>query len=59
MSSAGLRVLLLLHRKADPAGVKLALTCLPPELADTMAITGFLQYFQIYATIEEGIKVVQ
>jgi anti-anti-sigma factor len=44
LSSAGLRVLLLLHRAA---GGRVALTGVPPEIETVMAATGLLQFIPI------------
>ncbi len=53
MSSAGLRVLLGLRRQLSGRG-GLALTGLSAQIRDTMEITGFLEYFQIFGSLEEG-----
>jgi anti-sigma B factor antagonist len=55
MSSAGLRMLLLLARQITAANSKLVLVGLSEELADTMAITGFLPFFEAYETTAEGV----
>lgn len=58
MSSAGLRTLLTLQRKTNDMGVDLALVGVASEIADTMKVTGFYQFFKIYdslANIEGGI----
>lgn len=48
MSSAGLRTLLTLHRRTQEMGVELALVGIAVEIADTMKVTGFYDYFTIY-----------
>ena len=48
MSSAGLRTLLTLHRRTQEMGVALALVGIAPEIADTMKVTGFYDYFTIH-----------
>jgi len=48
MSSAGLRTLLTLHRRTQEMGVPLALVGIAVEIADTMKVTGFYEYFTIY-----------
>ena len=53
MSSAGLRALLTLHRRTQEMEVSLALVGLSEEIADTMKITGFYDYFQIYNQMSE------
>lgn len=55
MSSAGLRLLLLLFRQAQAAGGELVLVGLSEELRDTMAATGFLSYFKTAETVEAGL----
>ncbi len=54
MSSAGLRLMLLLYRQATSAKAILALAGLAEELRDTMSATGFLEYFQVFDTVEAG-----
>lgn len=53
MSSAGLRTLLTLYRQTQSLGVSLALVGLRDEIADTMKVTGFYQYFTVYPTVSE------
>lgn len=48
MSSAGLRTMLTLERQTKSHGVDLALLGLRSEIADTMKVTGFYQYFTTY-----------
>lgn len=52
MSSAGLRTLLTLQRKTKELNLDLALIGLGDEIADTMKVTGFYQYFTIYESLE-------
>jgi len=47
VSSAGIRVLVLLHRRAAQAGGRVELTGLPEAIRFTMAATGFLELFVI------------
>jgi anti-sigma B factor antagonist len=54
LTSAGLRVLLLLHREASAAGKTLVLASVPPAVCDVMEVTGFLDQFQLYPTVEAG-----
>lgn len=54
MSSAGLRLMLLLYRQASAAKATIALAGLSEELRDTMSATGFLGYFKVFDTVEEG-----
>lgn len=53
MSSAGLRTLLTLHRRTAEMGVALALVGISNEVAETMKVTGFYDYFTIYPSISE------
>jgi anti-anti-sigma factor len=48
MSSAGLRTLLTLHRRTQEMGVALSLVGIVSEIADTMRVTGFYDYFTIH-----------
>ncbi|HEU5270133.1 MAG TPA: STAS domain-containing protein [Jatrophihabitans sp.] len=51
ISSAGLRILLVVHREAHRTGTRIALTGLPPEIRRLMSITGFLS---LYTVVEEA-----
>lgn len=51
MSSAGLRTLLTLHRRTQEMGVHLALVGIANEIADTMKVTGFYDYFTIHSNL--------
>jgi anti-sigma B factor antagonist len=55
MSSAGLRMLLVLYRTIAGSGGKVVLVGLTSDLEDTMRLTGFLDFFDHYATLDEGI----
>ncbi len=55
MSSAGLRVMLLLHRQITGNG-QLILVGLSPSLQDTMAATGFLKYFVTSEDVDTGLE---
>ncbi|MFY8148780.1 MAG: STAS domain-containing protein [Prochlorococcaceae cyanobacterium] len=48
MSSAGLRTLLMLHRRTEELSVALALVGLNELIVDTMKVTGFYEYFTSY-----------
>ncbi len=54
MSSAGLRMLLSVRRQINNGG-RLVLVNLPEQIQDTMAITGFLDFFTIYPNLAEGL----
>lgn len=47
MSSAGLRVLLLVHRRAQHSGAKIVLAGLVPDVREVMSATGFLDFFEV------------
>ena len=55
MSSAGLRMLLVLYRNIMGQGGKVVLVGLSEELQDTMTLTGFMDFFEHYDTIDEGL----
>lgn len=54
MSSAGLRMLLLLHRQSTSSGGRVVLVGLSDEIRDTMSATGFLDFFTVFDTLEAG-----
>jgi anti-sigma B factor antagonist len=45
MSSAGLRLMLLIFRQVSAAGGKVAMVGLSEDIRDTMSLTGFLDFF--------------
>jgi anti-sigma B factor antagonist len=53
MSSAGLRVMLLLHRQVSGKG-KVVLVGLNDEIKSTMSATGFLKFFTTADTLDAG-----
>ncbi|WP_291993010.1 STAS domain-containing protein [Candidatus Accumulibacter sp. ACC003] len=55
MSSAGLRMLLLLYRKATANHGRVALAGLAESIRDTMEITGFLKFFTVASSVEEAL----
>lgn len=59
MSSAGLRMMLLLYRHATAASGKLALVGLSDQIKDTMAATGFLRFFAVCGSVSEAITAVK
>src|SRR5436190_16561467 len=59
MSSAGLRMLLVIYRTITDKGGKVALVGLAEELKNTMSITGFLGFFSHFDKLDEGIAAVQ
>jgi anti-sigma B factor antagonist len=56
MSSAGLRVLLSLHRKIATEDGKLVLVGVAQEIQDTMSITGFINFFTLSSNIDEALS---
>jgi anti-sigma B factor antagonist len=56
VSSAGLRLFLLLNRKTVSSNGRIALMGLSEDIRDTMDITGFLAYFTLYDTLEMGLE---
>jgi anti-sigma B factor antagonist len=55
MSSAGLRMLLVLYRTISGRGDKIVLVGLSEDLRSTMALTGFLDLFHHHPTLEAGL----
>ena len=55
MSSAGLRLLLVIYRTLSGNGGKVALVGLSEELTDTMTVTGFLDFFSHHDSLEAGL----
>ena len=56
MSSAGLRLLLLLHRQITSQGGKVVLVGLSDDIQDTMSATGFLSFFTVQPTVDAGLE---
>ncbi len=56
LSSAGLRTLLLLYRQTTAKNGKIVLVGLTDEIRDTMSMTGFLKFFVVSDSLEEGLK---
>ena len=55
MSSAGLRMLLVLYRTIRGRGGKILLVGLSEDLRSTMSLTGFLDLFHHHPTLEAGL----
>jgi anti-sigma B factor antagonist len=55
MSSAGLRLLLVVYRTVADRGGRALLVGLSQDLADTMVHTGFLDFFAHRDTLEAGL----
>jgi anti-sigma B factor antagonist len=56
MSSAGLRALLLIYREAKARAAKVVLTGVNQDIRNTMSATGFLSFFVVCASVQEGIE---
>lgn len=56
MSSAGLRMLLSIYRQVTGKNGKVALAGVKEEIRDTMSVTGFLKFFVIHESVDDGIK---
>src|SRR3954454_2678467 len=55
MSSAGLRMLLVLYRTISGRGGKILLIGLPEDIRNTMSLTGFLDLFRHSDTLEAAL----
>jgi len=56
MSSAGLRMMLLVYRQVTASDGQSVLVGLSEEIEDTMEVTGFLDYFETRDTYEAGLE---
>jgi anti-sigma B factor antagonist len=56
LSSAGLRLLLLVYREFAAKNGKLVLVGLSPEIQSVMSHTGFLSFFTVAATLAEAMR---
>ncbi len=59
MSSAGLRMLLSTYRQLSANGGRIVLVGVAEEIQDTMSVTGFINFFTILNTVDEGIVALQ
>ena len=59
ISSAGLRALLMLYRQMAANDGRVALVGLPESIRDVMTVTGFLEFFDEYPTLDEGLSALQ
>ena len=59
MSSAGLRVMLLLHREIHENDGRVALVGLQDRISDAMEMTGFLKHFAVVPDIQTGIEMMR
>jgi anti-sigma B factor antagonist len=55
LSSAGLRMLLLLYRQVAAKKGKVVLVGVSEEIRDTMSMTGFINFFTLADTREAGL----
>jgi len=55
MSSAGLRMLLVLYRTIISKNGKVILVGLSEDIRDTMSMTGFLDFFTYLQTLDDGL----
>ncbi len=55
MSSAGARMMLLIYRQIKANEGDVILAGLIPEIQDMLAATGFLDYFEVAATVDDGL----
>jgi len=55
LSSAGLRMLLLVYRQIKARNGNIALAGLSEEIKDVMSNTGFIKFFVIADTVDDGI----
>ncbi|MBI9066883.1 MAG: STAS domain-containing protein [Salinivirgaceae bacterium] len=56
VSSAGLRVLLMVYRAIKSKDGKVVLAGVSEEITDVMSITGFINFFEISETIDSAHK---
>jgi len=56
MSSAGLRLLLVLYRQLRAKEGRVVLLGLGDELKDTMSVTGFLDFFEVVEHHDEAMR---
>ena len=56
MSSAGLRLLLMLYRQVSEMKGAIVLMSVSPDIQEAMNATGFLKHFVLVDTLEEGIQ---
>lgn len=59
MSSAGLRVILLLHREIHDNDGRVILVGLQDRIRDAMEMTGFLKHFAVVSDVQTGIEMMR
>jgi len=55
ISSSGLRVMLVISKKLQQGGGKIALACLKPFVLDVFKMSGFTQIFDIHEAKEQAV----
>lgn len=56
VSSAGLRLLLMVYRQVHSKNGKVVLVDVSEEIRDIMTMTGFINYFELCETLEQALK---
>ena len=56
ISSSGLRALMVGVRRLKPIGGRLGLCTLRPHLADSLQISGILELFSVFDTVDDAVK---
>ncbi|GAB7044717.1 MULTISPECIES: anti-sigma factor antagonist [Catenuloplanes] len=56
VSSAGLRILLLVYRQARLRRQRLALAAVPPDVHAVMSATGFLDSVHVAESVQDGLE---
>lgn len=56
VSSAGLRVLLMIYRQIKSKNGKVILVGVSQEITDVMSMTGFINFFEITDTIDNALN---
>ncbi|MDI6403065.1 STAS domain-containing protein [Balneolaceae bacterium ANBcel3] len=56
VSSAGLRLLLMIYRQVTSKKGKVVLVDVSEEIRDIMEMTGFINFFSISKTVDEALK---
>lgn len=59
MSSAGLRVLLLLYRQSQALGINVVLVGVSSDLAAVMRATGFLDFFRTADSVAAAVRLLR
>ena len=59
ISSAGLRALLMLYRQMTANDGRVVLAGLTENIKDVMMVTGFLEFFDDYDTLQDGLAALQ